>query len=327
MPTVIDTHTHILNEGWISAIARHGGDFSIRPVIGGQQAVHLKGAPFMTLTPGMLDVDLRLRAMDEAGIDLAVVSLTCPNVFWGGREACVQAARDMNDYLASVQTAHPDRIRWMASLPWPHPDAAADELARAAALGARGVIVLANVAGAPLTDIQFAPVWRAIEQAGLTVFVHPTVPPGADAMQMDEYNLVANIGFMFDTTLTFTRMIYDGFFDRYPGLKLVAPHAGGTLPYLAGRLDQCWANMPACRVNTEHRPSEYLARILYDSVVYDAGSLDLCLRVGGADHLLFGSDYPHNIGDPAGCLARVRALPAGAREAALSRNAMRWFNV
>lgn len=327
MTTVIDTHTHILCDAWVNALREHGGDFSIKPVIGGQLAVHRKGAPFMTLTPGMLDPDLRLRMMNEAGIDLAVLSVTCPNVYWGGSDVSTRVAREVNDYMASVQTAHPDRFRWMMSLPWQYPDQALAELTRAHAQGAKGVTVLANVAGEPLSADRFAPIWDAIARAGLTVFVHPTVPPGADEMGMDEYNLVANIGFMFDTTLAFTRLIFDGFFERYQGIKLIAPHAGGTLPFLAGRLDQCWENMPACRVNLARRPSEVLLNLIYDAVVYEPGALEQCLRIGRAENMLFGSDYPHNIGDPHGCLARVRALPAGIRDDALGGNAIRLFGI
>ena len=327
MSTVIDTHTHMLSDAWVASMGQHGGAFGIKQVIGGQQAVHLHGAPFMTLTPGMLDVGLRIKAMDEAGIDLAVVSLTCPNVYWGGREASLQAARAINDHMAAAQTAHPARLRWMASLPWQTADDAVAELHRAIALGARGLIVLANIGGQPLNAPQFASIWDAIAQTGLPVFVHPTVPPGADAMQMEDYNLVANIGFMFDTTLAFTRLIYDGFFERHPSLKLIAPHAGGTLPYLAGRLDQCWASMPACRVHLKRKPSEVLRQIIYDSVVYEPGALQHCIDIGGAQNMLFGSDYPHNIGDPNGCRERAEALPLPIREDVLHRNAERIFGL
>jgi aminocarboxymuconate-semialdehyde decarboxylase len=328
MAAVIDVHTHMLSDEWAAAIKAAGGPkYAIGTVPGGQQAVMLDGAPFMTLTPGMFDYELRIRRMDEAGVDIAIVSLTCPNVFWGGREVSRDTARRVNDSMAAAQAHHSDRIRWMASLPWQHADDAIAELRRAEKNGAVGVMTLGNIAGDALTDAKFAPIWQAIEEADLPVLVHPTVPQGGGQMALEAYNLVANIGFMFDTTLAFTRMIYDGFLDRFPGLKLIAGHAGATLPYIAGRLDRCHEMMPACRVNISAPPSHYLRRIYYDTVTYTAEALGTCLAVAGADRVLYGSDYPHNIGDMAGCLARVNALAPEAREAVRGGNAQRLFRL
>ncbi|MHB8766654.1 MAG: amidohydrolase family protein, partial [Deferrisomatales bacterium] len=303
--TVIDVHTHMLSDAWLDLLRARGGPrYAVGPVAGGQQAVHLDGAPFMTLTPAMFDYDLRVRDMDAAGVDLAIVSLTCPNVYWGDGAVSAEAARLVNDDMAGAQRAFPDRIRWFASLPWQHEALALAELARAAELGAVGVMVLGNIAGKALTDPGFAPIWAEIERRGLPVLLHPTAPPGLDALDLRAYNLVASVGFMVDTTLAVTRMIFDGFLDRHPALKLIAAHGGGTLPYLAGRLDRCHAQMPACRERIAEAPSQYLRRLYYDAVVYTPEALSLCIAVAGADRVLYGSDYPHNIGDMGGCLAR-----------------------
>ncbi len=104
-------------------------------------------------------------------------------------------------------------------------------------------------------------------------------------------------------------------------------HAGATLPYIAARLDRCHEMMPAARERITERPSAYLRRLYYDSVCYSDDALALCLKVGGADKLLYGSDYPHNIGDMEGCLARVRALPAAVVEDATHRTAERIFGL
>jgi aminocarboxymuconate-semialdehyde decarboxylase len=122
-------------------------------------------------------------------------------------------------------------------------------------------------------------------------------------------------------------MIFDGFFDRCPSVKIIAAHGGGALPYLAGRLDICFDNMPACREKISIRPSEYLKRIFYDSVVFQQASLELALKVGGDSNVLYGSDYPHNIGDMKGCLGRVDALPAAQRDAVRGGNAIRIFRL
>ena len=325
---VIDVHTHCLTEQWFSLLQQHGGPrYTVMQVSGGLRAIHLDGAPFMTPVPAMFDYDLRLKTMDACGVDICVVSLTCPNCYWGTPEVSLQAARIMNDDMAAARTAHPDRLRWFASLPWQHVDLALAELDRAAAAGASGVMVLANIGGAPLTDPAFAAIWAAIDAKALPVLVHPTAPPGVAEMDMARFQLTASIGFTFDTSLATARMIYDGFFERYRRLTIIAAHGGGALPYLVSRMDQCFANIPACREKIARRPSEYLPQIHADAVVFAPEVLALCLQVFGADNVMYGSDYPHTIGDMPGCLARVNGLPDAMRDKVRGRNAQRVFGI
>jgi len=309
--TVVDVHTHMLTLPWIDLLRERGGPrYEVKKTKAGQETIWMDGAPFMTLMPGMWDYDLRIKAMDKAKVDLAIVSLTCPNCFFGGREVSLQAAQFVNDSMAEQQRAHPDRIRWFASLPWQYADDAKAELARCVEAGAVGVMQIANVVGEDLTHEKYAPVWAEIDRLKLPVLIHPSAPQGTRDMHLDEFGLVPPIGFMIDTTLAFARMILSGFIERYPNLKLIAAHGGATLPYLAGRLDRCHEMIPACSSVIEEKPSEYLKRIWYDTVVYDQRALEMCIAVAGSpDRVLYGSDYPHNIGDMAGCLSRVDALP------------------
>jgi len=326
--TVIDVHTHMLNSAYLALLKKHGGGYKVRKVADGQTGIVKDGAPFMTLMPGMFDYELRIRAMDEARVDVAIVTLTSPNVYWGSARASLQASKIINDDMAAQQRRYPERIRFMCSLPWQHAKLAVAELKRACdELGAVGVMVLANIDGVSLTDKKFSSVWKEIDRRALPVLVHPSAPPGTAELDVMRYNLIASVGFMFDTSLAVARMIFDGFFDRYPDLKLIAAHGGGALPYLAGRLDICFDNMPACREKISIRPSEYLKRIFYDSVVFQQDSLHLALKVGGDANVLYGSDYPHNIGDMKGCLARVEALPPAVRDAVRGGNAMRIFKL
>jgi len=325
---VIDVHTHCLTETWFKLLEQHGGPrYSVKAVRGGLRAIHLDDAPFMTPVPAMFDYDLRLKTMDEHGVDLCIVSLTCPNCYWGGPEISLEAARIMNDDMAAAQTAHPGRLRWLASLPWQYPEAALSELDRACVSGASGVMVLANIDGRPLTDPAFAPIWNAIDARSLPVLVHPTAPPGVAEMEMSRFQLTASIGFTFDTSLAVGRMIYDGFFDRYPSLKIIAAHGGGALPYLISRMDQCFENIPACREKIARPPSTYLSRIYADAVVFAPSVLDLCVDTFGTDNVLYGSDYPHTIGDMPGCLARVNGLNESTRDKVRGRNAERVFKL
>jgi aminocarboxymuconate-semialdehyde decarboxylase len=309
--TVIDVHTHMITLEWLDAMQKQSkGKYGVKKTKAGQDTVYQGDTPFMTLFPEMWDYEKRIADMDKAGVDIAIVSLTSPNVFWGAREASLAAAKQVNDSMAEQQRARPDRIRWFTSLPWQYPEEAKAELDRTVKAGAVGVMVLANIDGKDLTDPLFAPTWAEIDKLGLPVLVHPTNPQGADALHMNELGLVPPIGFMVDTTVAISRMILAGFIDRHPNLKLIAAHGGAALPYLAGRLDRCHEMIPACAEFIKDKPSTYLQRIWYDSVVYDQRALELCISVAGSpDRVLYGSDYPHNIGDMAGCLARVNALP------------------
>ena len=326
MGTVIDVHTHMLNDKWLETILEFGGRYSLKE-LGGQRVIHYDGAPFMTLMDGMFDYEKRIKAMDAAGVDLAIVSLTCPSVYWGGEEVSIATAQMMNDDMAAQQLVYPDRLRWFATLPWQYPERAVVELERASKMGAVGVFVSASVSGISLTDPSFNAIWEVIDQRGLPVLVHPGAPPGVAEMDMERYNLVFSVGFMFDTTLAVARMIFDGFFDRYLDIKVIACHAGGALPYLVGRFDRAFDKMPPCREVISERPSSYFERLYFDSISYTQEALELCLNVAGTDKLLYGSDYPHNVGDMEGCLARVEALPNSVLDAAKGGNAMNLFGL
>jgi aminocarboxymuconate-semialdehyde decarboxylase len=328
MTPVIDVHTHMLTKEWLALLEHHGGPhYTLKEVKGGLRAIHLDGSPFMTPVPNMFDWEARIKNMDQARVDIAITSLTCPNAFWGSPEVSLKAARVMNDDMARAQKTWPSRIRWFASLPWQHEKLALQELSRAYEAGAVGVMVLANIAGKTLTDPGFANIWKEIDRRSLPVLVHPSAPPGSAELGLQEFQLTAPIGFTFDTSLAVARCIYDGFFDRFPNLKLIASHGGGALPYLVGRLDICWHNIPAASAKTRQPPSEYMRRIYVDSVVFQQSVLNLAVEVCGVDNVLYGSDYPHTIGDMVGCLSRVDALPGATRDKVRGLNAQRIFKL
>ncbi|MEY2753677.1 MAG: hypothetical protein RJB65_35 [Actinomycetota bacterium] len=323
---VIDVHTHILGSNWWETIRSKGAPtYEVRPVASGRECIFRDGSPVTIPTPGHFDLGLRIRDMDAAHVDMAVVSLTCPNVYWGGPQTSAEAARVSNDELASWQAAEPTRIRWFASLPWEYPDLAVAELQRACAQGAVGVMVLANVAGRSLTDPSLAPIWAEIDARRLPVLVHPTDPPGIDRLDMGKYDLTWSVGFMFDTTLAIARMILDGFLDRYPNLKIIASHGGAALPMLVGRFDKGYEISTLEDQVISAPPSEYLRRVFYDCITYDENALRYLISVVGESQVLFGSDYPHIVGDMAGMLRNVDALDASASAAIRAGNAERIF--
>lgn len=322
---IIDVHTHMFTRRWLELLVAHGAPYRIQVRPDRRDEIFRGDTPVVFPQPGHFDYDLRLQAMDAAGIGVSIVSLTCPNVYWGGETVSAEAARVSNASMAEAQRAHGDRIRWLASLPWQYPSRAVDELARSCNEGAVGVMVIANIAGRSLTESLFEPVWAEIDRRALPVLVHPGEPPGSDLMDMGSYDLSWSVGFMFDTTLAVTRMIFDGFLDRHPNVKLIAAHGGGALTYLVGRLEKGDAvELPERRRMTAS-PTEYLRRIWYDCLTYDLGALRYLISVVGPERVLFGTDWPHQVHDVVGSLANTAALPPDQRDAIRSTNALELF--
>jgi len=324
---VIDVHTHMFTHHFMELLKARGGIYNLQTRPDGQVEIYRHDTPVAIPQRGHFDYELRLRDMDAHHIDVAIVSLTCPNVYWGTEATSCEAARESNASMAAAQQRWPDRIRWFASLPWEYSARALDELSRSCDEGAVGVMVLANIAGRSLTDPAFAPIWQAIDRRGLPVLVHPTDLPGIDAMDMKQYDLPWSVGFIADTTLAFTRIIFDGFLDLYPNLKLIASHGGGALPYLVGRFDKGDEVEIPARRKVKARPSEYLKRIWYDCITYHPGALRFLIETVGADRVLFGTDYPHQVHDMKGSMANTAALPAEQCQAIREGNARRIFNI
>ena len=328
---LIDVHNHMLSRAYVDLLAEHGRDrYSLQPDSEGRTVVMRGNAMFMTLTEPMFEPELRIPAMDEVGVQIQLLSYTCPNVYWANDGMAEKIVGVMNDHLAEVCAKWPDRFRGLGSIPMQNPDLALKELERAVdELGMVGLIILANVNDLPLDDPRFEPVWAALNERRLPVLLHPTVPPGVDSMGMDQFGLIPSIGFMIDTTLAVTRMVFAGVFERYPDWPLIVGHTGATLPFLASRLDQCHRNIPDARARISEPPSHYLKQLYYDTVCYDLDVLQLAYKLAGPEHLLYGSDYPHNIGDMKGCAERVEALPIGEDEKELIRsgNAKKLFRL
>jgi len=328
MSKVIDVHTHMYTSGWLNLLKQKGGpDLTVVAGLDSPETVCYKGASFCVLEPPHFDFELRIKNMEKAGVDMAVVSMPPPGVIWGKGKICLEAAQMTNNEFAQAQIDHPQQIRWMAVLPWEMPMLALEEIKRACDIGAVAVIVHGSINGRHLTDPDFAPIWQELDDRALPVLVHPTYPIGTELMELDRYALIASTGFMIDTTLAISKMVFDGFFDRYPNLKIIASHAGATLPYLAGRFDRVYDTTERAKVKISKHPSEYLKHIYYDSVTYTQSALDLCIDVATPEHVLYGSDYPFNLGDMEGCLGRVNELPENVKHKVRGDNAERIFNL
>ena len=324
---IIDVHTHMFSERWLDRLLTSDTPYEVGERAGGGKSILRRGTPFVSLTPAMFDYEERIRAMDAAGVDLAIVSLTCPNVFWGDEETSATAAVESNDDMLAAQERYPERIRCYASLPWQFPNRAVAELQRAVANGAVGVMVLGNIEGRPLTDPLFEPVWAAIDEMALPVLVHPTSPPAIEHLNLEKYHLSWSVGFPFDTTLALATLVLDGFFERYQRLSIIGSHGGGAFPYLLGRLDAGFDYFPTSRERIAAPASRHIRNLYLDSIVYDASTLDFAISVFGREKVLFGSDYPHLCGDMAQARAGIDHLEPAVRRGVESENARKLFRL
>jgi aminocarboxymuconate-semialdehyde decarboxylase len=132
---------------------------------------------------------------------------------------------------------------------------------------------------------------------------------------------------MFDTTLAVVRMVMDGFFDRFAKLKLIVPHGGATIPFLAGRMQAMYERFPPAREGISTPPMHYFKQLYYDSAVFDVPTLRSVVDFAGASHVMYGTDFPHGSADLDANLARIKALAPDQAEAVCGGTAQALFGL
>lgn len=301
----VDVHTHAQPPEYLQKLL-DSGRFQVERGSGDQLIIKEQGSRFLTVTPAMLDPSDRVAAMDAAGIDVQILSLSIPNLnFLEGQDA-IEMAVLTNDYLAGIVQSYPDRFRALASIPLTADiDSAIAELTRCMdVLGMPGFLIGANIDGAPIDDPRFDPLYEEANRRGAIMMIHPMIPARIEAM--NQYALAPLVGFMFDTTLAVSRLIFSNFFGRFLGINVVVGHLGGAIPFLAGRLDAGWRNYPECQ-GINRPPSEIIERLYFDTVSFHEPSLKCAIETVGEDQILFGSDYPHVIGDVTGAISAIES--------------------
>ena len=290
-----DLHTHFYTPEFFQAVKELPSEFSFDTSSTGQTIITYRGARFFGVTPAMTDVSKRIEDMDRVGIDVEVVSLSTPNVFFTSGEHQPHVARMMNDAYAELIAKHPKRFKGFASIPMDNPDAALTELHRALdELKLNGVILLSNIGGKPLTSPEYRPFFAEANRMQLCIFLHPMLPANSDSFR--DYVLGPIIGFPFDTSLAVARMCYDGMFEEFPDIRWIIGHLGGAVPYLMERMDNGFRDFADCRVKIDKLPSVYLKRLYYDTVSFSSHTMTMVRNMVGADHMVMGSDYPHLLG-------------------------------
>src|SRR5262249_51882024 len=168
----------------------------------------------------------------------------------------------------------------LATLPLNDPAASAKELERACRqLGMRGAMLFSNVNGSALSDRRFWPLYEAANDLGAVLYIHPTHPVGVEAMQ--DYWLMPLVGFLFDTTLAASSLVFSGVVRQFPRIKWALCHLGGAIPYLAERLDRGFHAFSECRAHIDRPPSTYLREFYFDTVNFDTRALELAIAFAG----------------------------------------------
>ncbi len=320
---IVDFHNHYYPFEYLDAIRDGGSHFTVTVDDDGNPVLHSPG-DYNVLVPGHRDLDFRENVLDDAGIQMQVLTFTAPGTAIETPDRAVELSCIVNDALSREVRHRSERFTSLGTLPMNAPDAAAEEAARVVGeLGLPGVMLLSNASGVPLFDERFQPVFQCLDEAAAVVYIHPTYPVGVEVME--KYMLMPMVGFLMDTTLAAAGLIYSGTAERYPGITWVLAHLGGGVPYLAERFDRGFEAYPECREQCTVLPSEQLKDFYYDTVNFDPAFLKLGLEFAGADRILAGSDYPHLIGS----LDKMKASLAGLalsdedREKVMAGNAAR----
>jgi aminocarboxymuconate-semialdehyde decarboxylase len=303
----IDIHTHILTQETAALLSQAGAKVTITPDDAESAALDVGGVVYRPFPTGGFDIARRLQDMDATGVDVHVLSAT-PQTYLYKQEAALGATTSaiQNDQIAKHIAAHPTRFMGIATLPMQDPKLAADELTRAMTkLGLRGAMFASNILGKNLDDPSFEPLWAAAEELGAFMFVHPNNVAGAERLK--SYYLVNLIGNPLDTTIAAACLVFGGVMDRHPRLKVCLAHAGGFMPYQAGRWIHGWRVRPEPKKNIPQEPATIVGRFLYDTIAHSDESLAFLIERAGAARVLLGSDYPYDMA-MMDCVAHVRGL-------------------
>ncbi len=326
-PLAIDVHAHFFPERFISLVEEAGGPSGGNVDRGDRRGPVLvvRGSRTPPLEARYYDLDRRARSMDRQGVGVQALSLTVPMIYWAEGELGARLARAFNDACSEAHAAYPDRFVGCAALPMQDPARALAELERAARLrGIRAVYLGTNVNGRQLSEPGFFQVLERCQGLGLPVLLHPINVIGAD--RLGRFYLNNLLGNPFDTAVAGAHLVFDGVLDRLPRLQVCLPHAGGALPYLAGRLRRGQRVRPEAQKAARRPFQAYLRRFTYDTITHDPGALRYLVATVGADRVMLGSDFCFDMGYERPrdiVLARAAGLSRADRVRVLCGNAAR----
>ena len=289
---MIDIHCHDYPDAYREAVCDPASGLTHYVRDDGRIVVLQDGAVSLAMPQPLPTVTERLAAMDAAGVRMQALSVSAPNVFRMPRNMRVEVTRAVNDSFIALTRKHSDRFRAFASLPLPNLDDALAELERVwPRPEVAGVVLCTTIDRRTLDDPCFEPLWTALEERRATVFVHPTTPCCTDGLT--DYALALALDYLAETTLAVGRIVYSGLALRFPSIRFIFSHLGGSVPFLFHRFDNYYRQFPECRARIDRPPSEIMRSLFFDTVTTHAPGLRCALDTFGPDQLMFGTDYPH----------------------------------
>jgi aminocarboxymuconate-semialdehyde decarboxylase len=276
----------------------------------------------------LTSVDQRLRDMDRMGMDVQAISPSPFHfMYWLPPDVATRMSRTVNEHLAGIVRAHPDRFVALAHVPLQAPEAAAAELEHCVKeLGFRGAEIGTNVAGTEVSRGQDV-FWAKAQELDVVVFMHPAGFTGGE--RLADHYFINVIGNPLDTTLAVGYLVFDGVLERFPKLKIVAAHGGGYVAHYPARMDHVWGARVDARTALKKTPRRSLAKLYFDTIVFDRDQLRHLVSLWGADHILVGTDYPYDMGmyDPRGFVDGCAFLKDADRAKILGLNAARLLKI
>lgn len=325
---IVDVHAHYYPPEWLRLVEREGPPLGVK--LGkndkGWTTVVI-GDSTVALSPAHMDVESRVQKMDAQGVDVQLLSLSLPMVYWAPPPLGLKLAQAFNDACSAAYSAHPKRFAGSVMVPMQAPDLALGELERAAKLpGMRALYLATNVTGKNLDEKAFLTIFAKCEELGWPLFLHPNDPVGADRMR--SYYLRNLLGNPYDTGIAAASLVFGGVMDKFPKLEVVLPHSGGTFPALIGRLDHGTEVRPELK-HMKQPASAYLRRFHYDTIAHQPALIMNLVRQVGADRMVLGSDYPFDMGyeKPVDFVERLSDLTGADRELILGKNAARLLKI
>ncbi len=294
----IDIHSHVIPKRFLDRIAESPGEFSARieGQDGARKVIHDQGYVY-PLFDEFHDPLAKLESMDRRGIDVAVISPAPPTFYyWADVDLAMEVAQLVNDGVADMVAARPDRLRGMATVPMQHPDAAVAEMERVAReYGFKAIEIGTSVEGAQLAEARFRPVLRRAQELGIFVFAHPYYVGAKSGLE--SYYLTNLIGNPLDTAVMVANLMFSGVLDELPELKICLAHGGGFVPYQLGRLVHGHAVRSETRQHSQTSPRDLIRRFYFDSLVFDPQAVRYLIDLVGADRVCIGTDSPFDMGD------------------------------
>jgi aminocarboxymuconate-semialdehyde decarboxylase len=316
----VDIHAHCLFQEAMDLLEDKGLSV-IPPTLGAQEH-------FIRTEDGLRE---RIRGMDEMGIDVEIISV---NPYWYGleREVTEKICAINNECLTELNNKYPDRLYGFASLAMQFPDLAVKQLEEAMTKrGLKGAAIGGSVLGDDFANPRFHPVLAKAEELGATLFIHPQSTPQLASRFKGNGWLANTIGNPLDTTIALEKLIFEGIFDKYPKLKILAAHGGGFLGSYAPRMDvSCRISPSNCNpdIKLKKKPSEYLNQIYFDALVFTGEALRHLAAQVGASQIMIGTDWPIPWElDPVGHIMNTPELTDDERFQILGGNANRVLNL